>query len=101
MSEKSESLQAERVEEKEVLQFPKSEEIKIEIVKKEVEGRIAGNNHAEDEVRNKLQIVRKGNRKGKRNWGPAYIIRVIDWCIAQKEELDIGKRAITRLAAEF
>ena len=101
LSVKPESVQADGVEEKEPLQFPNSDKIKNEVVKKEVEGRIVGNNQVEEEVINQQPILPKTNRKGKRNWAPAYIVRVVDWCIDQKAGLGIGKRAISRLAAEF
>ena len=50
---------------------------------------------------NETKIVR-ATRLGKKNWGPGYIIRVFDWCMARKAESDnLGKRALSRLGSEF
>ena len=61
-----------------------------EEVKDEIDGEI-----------NEKKLVR-ATRQGKKNWGPGYIIRVYDWCMARKAESDnIGKRALSRLGSEF
>ena len=95
-----ENFQAEAVEDKDVLQLLEIEKIEIECIKEEIEGRVVGANHVEEEVINQL-LVQKSSRRGVRNWSPSYIVRVFDWCISRQNELGIGKRGLSRLAADY